>query len=82
MCFTMKKGNRTIARICWNILYWKWHFHIPKGQNKIYVCLSSPDRPYFLTPDPKSFYGIWKTQEGNVVSKCVYKGIWPVFAQK
>ena len=46
---------------------------ISLGQNKIYVCLSSPDRPLFLTPDPKSFYGIWKTQEGNVVSKRVYK---------
>ena len=56
--------------------------YIYLGQNKIYVCLSSPDRPLFLTPDPTSFYGILKTQEGNVTSQCVYKGILSVFTQK
>ena len=33
-------------------------------------------------PDPKSFYGISETQEENVVSKCIYIWILPVFVRK
>ena len=41
-----------------------------------------PQPTLILNRDPKSFCGIWKTQEGNVVSQCIYKEIRPVFAQK
>ena len=37
---------------------------------KLYVCLIPPTDPNF-TPDPRSFYGIWEKQKGNVVSKCI-----------
>ena len=37
------------------------------GQKKN-ICLFKLPRPTLIfTPDPKSFYGIWETQEGNVV---------------
>ena len=44
------------------------------------ICLFKLPRPTLIfTPDPKSFYGISETQEGNVVSKCIYIRILPVF---
>ena len=44
--------------------------------------LADPTDPYFYHPTIKLMVpSIWETREGNVMSKCIVIGIWPVFAQ-
>ena len=35
------------------------------------VCFWLPDRPYFFTPDPNFFIGIWEVEDTKVVRKCL-----------
>ena len=55
------------------------------GLNKSVFTLTNTKKYTFLfkliRPTLKQFYGIWETQVGNAVSKCISVRIPPVFAQ-